>query len=109
MPSPQLSNYLRSSRKRLALSQGEVAFLLGHGSSGQVSRYERFEHMPSLETALVYEVILKIPLSEIFGGMYQKAEREVAERAQVLASRIGKQNAVKCKLLAKLIALNNEK
>src|SRR5690348_884965 len=109
MPSPQLSNYLRSTRKRMALSQSEVAFLLGQGSSGQVSRYERFELMPSLETALAYEVILKIPLSEIFGGLYQKAEREVAERARALASEIGKRDAAKCKLLAKLIALNDEK
>ena len=29
MPSPQLTNYLRTNRKRLGLSQEEVAFVLG--------------------------------------------------------------------------------
>lgn len=107
MPSPQLSNYLRSNRKRLALSQGEVAFLLGQKSSGQVSRYEQFEHVPSLETALAYEAIFKSPLSEIFGGLYQKAEQDVAERARVLASRIGERDAAKRKMLAALGAISN--
>jgi len=87
MPSPQLSNYLRSNRKRLALSQGEVAFLLGMENSAEVSRYENFERIPSLETALAYEVIFGMPLSEIFGGLYQRVEGGVANRARMLASR----------------------
>ena len=107
MPSPQLSNYLRSNRKRIALSQGEVAFLLGHQSSGQISRYERFEHAPSLETALACEVIFKSPLSELFGGLYHKAERDVAERARGLASTMGDKDAAKRKLLAEFGAITN--
>lgn len=110
MPSPQLSNYLRSNRKRIALSQGEVAFLLGQKTSSQISRYERFEHLPGLEAALAYEVIFKSPLSEIFGGLYQDIEREVAERARILASKTqgqgSKPDIAKRKMLAELSALN---
>jgi len=50
-------------------------------------RHERFARTPSLETALAYEVIFKRSVSELFGGLYQKAEREVAERAKILAQR----------------------
>src|ERR1022692_2737361 len=57
MTSPQLPNHLLSNRKRLALSQGEVAFLLGTESGAQVCRYEQFDRQPSLETALACEVI----------------------------------------------------
>jgi len=108
MPSPQLSNYLRSNRKRLVLSQGEVAFLLGRESGAEVSRYENFERLPGLETALAYEVIFGMPLNEIFGGVYQRAEREVAERARILASRTdGKYDAAKREMLNRLAAINH--
>jgi len=107
MQSPQLLNYLQLNRKRMALSQGEVAFLLGQETSGQVSRYEQFQHVPSLETALAYEVIFKSPLSEIFGGLYQKVEREVAERARILSSKVGERDAAKSKMLATLGTTGN--
>jgi len=88
MSSPQLPNYLRANRKRLALSQRDVAFLLGVQSGAKASRYEHFARVPSLGTALAYEVIFKRSVSELFGGLYQKAEREVAARAKALADRV---------------------
>ena len=87
MSSPQLPNYLKANRKRLALSQDEVAFLLGSRTGAKVCRYERFAREPSLETALAYEAIYKRTVSEIFGGLYQKVEREVSERATILTQR----------------------
>src|SRR6266516_4750166 len=87
MTSPQLPNYLRANRKRLALSQHEVAFLLGAQSGAKVCRYERFVREPTLETALAYQAIFKRSVSELFGGLYQKVEGEVTERAKILAER----------------------
>ena len=85
MSSKQLPNYLRTNRKRLALSQDEVAFLLGTQSGAKVSRYEQFARVPSLETALACEVIFQRSASELFGGLYQKVEQQVAERAEALS------------------------
>lgn len=87
MSSTRLPNYLHANRKRLALSQDEVAFLLGIRSGAKVCRNERFVRVPSLETAFAYEVIFQKPARELFSGLYQKAEREVASRAKVLACR----------------------
>jgi transcriptional regulator with XRE-family HTH domain len=87
MASSQLPNYLRSNRKRLALSQDEVAFLLGTKSGAKVSRYERFDREPGIETALALEVIYQRSASELFDGLYQKVERKVIERAKILAGR----------------------
>lgn len=84
MTSPQLPNYLRAHRKRLALSQDEIAFLLGTRSGAKVCRYERFAREPSLPTALAYEAIFQRPVRELLGGMYQRIERDVAARAKVL-------------------------
>lgn len=86
--SSRLPNYLRSSRKRLGLSQEEVAFLLGATNGAKVCRYERFSRRPSLETALACEVIFRTPARELFSGLYQRVNREVSERAKVLAHRI---------------------
>jgi transcriptional regulator with XRE-family HTH domain len=87
MSSSQFPNYLRANRKRLALSQDDVAFLLGTQSGTSVCRYERFVRDPSLETALACEAIFKRSVSELWSGLYQKAERDVAMRAKALVGR----------------------
>lgn len=82
-----LPNYLKSQRKRLALSQEEVGFLLGIGGIGKgekVCRDENFARESSLEDALAYEVIYGLPVRELFAGMYQQAAQDVAARAKIL-------------------------
>lgn len=87
MASLQLPNYLRAHRKRLALSQDEVAFLLGVQSGAKVCRYERFARAPTLETALAFEVIFQRPARELFSGLYEQVERRIAARAKSLTRR----------------------
>jgi transcriptional regulator with XRE-family HTH domain len=89
----QLPNYLRSNRKRLSLSQNEVAFLLGTRSGAKVSLYEGFDRVPSLETALALEVIYQRSASELFGGLYQKVEKEVMARAKILSYRTNQEDS----------------
>ena len=87
MSSPLLPNHLKANRKRLALSQDDVAFLLGTKSGAKVCRYERFVREPSLQTALAYEAIFKMSVSELFGGLYERVEKDVGERAKILSAR----------------------
>src|SRR5579862_2621638 len=87
MALPQLPNYLLSNRKRLALSQGDVAFLVGIKSGSKVCRHERFSRDPNFETGLAFEVIFQQPIRELFAGLYQEIENEVAARARILAAR----------------------
>lgn len=84
----QLPNYLRSHRKRLALSQEDVAFLLGTQSGAKMCRYERFVREPGLEVALAFAVIFGKPLEEVFAGTYRKIERLIAARAKALGYRL---------------------
>lgn len=84
MTSSQITNYLQSNRKRLALSQDEVAFLMGTRGGAKISRYERFAREPSLRTALAFEAIYKRSVSELFDGLYHEVEKEVAGRAKIL-------------------------
>jgi transcriptional regulator with XRE-family HTH domain len=88
MASPKkLSNYLRANRKRLGLSQEEVAFLLGSESGAKVCRYEQLVREPELGTALAYEAILQKSVSELFPGLRRKIAKEVSVRAQTLVRR----------------------
>jgi len=102
MSSTRLSNYLRSNRKRLALSQDEVAFLLGVKSGTKVCRYERFTRQPTLETALAFEVMFQKPVSELFGGLYQEVEEDVTARARLLATSSPPRDARKRKALTRI-------
>jgi transcriptional regulator with XRE-family HTH domain len=87
MASPQLPNYLRTHRKRLGLSQDEVAYLLGAESGAKTSRYERFAREPGFRTALACEAVFQRPIRELFAGLYEQIEREVAARAKKLVLR----------------------
>ena len=87
MSSSPLPNYLRTNRKRLNLTQEEVAFLLGFrglSRGAKVCRDERFAHEPNLRTALAYEAIYQKPIRELFAGLYERIERELTERAKLL-------------------------
>jgi transcriptional regulator with XRE-family HTH domain len=103
-----LTNYLLTNRKRLALSQEEVAFLLGANGEGKgikVSRNENSSRIPSLQTALAYEVIYGMPVRELFAGMYEQVEQEVAERARVLGYRLeGKPKPKRQEVITNLVS-----
>ena len=88
MSSSTLSNYIRANRKRFGFSQGEIAHLLGCAKGEAVSRYERFARLPGLETALALEIILNIPVRDLFLGESRKVERAICRRAKRLADRI---------------------
>jgi len=70
MAQPKLHNYLKTYRRRAGLSQDELAYLLGCADGAKVSRYERRERQPSLETLLAYQVLLGPDASELFAGLY---------------------------------------
>jgi transcriptional regulator with XRE-family HTH domain len=79
MPNVRLENYLKTYRKKAGLTQGEVALLLGNHNGAQVSRYERRKRLPTLRTALAWEAIFNVPLSELFAGLRESVGEEIKE------------------------------
>jgi transcriptional regulator with XRE-family HTH domain len=88
MPAHKLPNYLRTHRKRVGFSQEELTFLLGGKDRRKISQYELALALPSLKTALAYEVIFGTPIRELFAGVYEQIEREVVQQAEELAQKI---------------------
>jgi transcriptional regulator with XRE-family HTH domain len=80
-------NFLRAHRKRSALSQDEIAFLLGAQNGSKVCRYEQMLREPKLKTALAYEAIFNCAVTELFPELYAKVKAAVQERAKTLAKR----------------------
>lgn len=86
-----LSNYLRTFRKRSGLSQDELAALLGCKHGSMVSRYERGDRAPSLETLIAYEVIFQSSARELFRGVHDRVRGSVRQRAQRLSRTVDSQ------------------
>ncbi len=88
MGSQRLDNYLRAHRKNSGLTQEEVAFLLGFDNANLVSRYEKRQRMPPVQTALAYEAIFGIPVAELFAGARQRIASDVEQRRSELTTRL---------------------
>jgi transcriptional regulator with XRE-family HTH domain len=103
-----LPNYLLTARKRLGLTQEEVAFLLGFGGEskgGRVSRYENFTHEPDLQIALGFERIYATPAHELFAGIREEMDQQILARAKVLRHRLANEsNPSRDELVNDLIA-----
>ncbi len=90
MQNDKLDNYLRTYRKKLGLTQREVAFLLGCHSGAKVSRYERSGRIPASGRIFAYEAIFQKPARELFAGIYARAERQTMRNLRMLVSRLRK-------------------
>lgn len=106
-----LDNYVRTYRKRTALSQDDVAFLLGGEAGTSVSRHETGGRLPTLEVALGYQVILGAPVGDLFAGILHGVEANVRTRAEELLTRLDEveDSAVlrrKLEVVSALIAVN---
>ena|SRR2546423_7335478 len=75
-----VENRLWSVRKRRGLEQKQVAYLLNHHTPDQVSRYELGARLPTLETALLLEIIYGAPLRVLYKDLYERLQDEFRER-----------------------------
>jgi len=84
----KLANYVRSHRRRLGLSQTEVAFLVGAAGKAAVSLHESSDQGPSLETLIAYAALFGTSTKELYAGIHEKVEREMARRAGTLSEQL---------------------
>jgi DNA-binding XRE family transcriptional regulator len=67
-------------RKQLGLTQTQLAYLLGNTYKDKVHRLEKGLQLPSLETALLLEIIFQIPTKVLFSHFYQQLQEKVKTR-----------------------------
>src|SRR5438552_938302 len=85
-----LPNYIRTYRKRVHLTQGEVAFLLGSKSTAGVCRHERFRQHPNLENLLAYEMLFRTPVRSLFSEVQRNMEMKLKDRIRLLVRKLAK-------------------
>lgn len=79
-----LNNYIEMYRRRSALSQTELAVLIGADGPGPISRMEKGDRIPTLEELLALEVICEQPIQKLFAGVAEGVSDNLAVRAAAL-------------------------
>ena len=86
-----LPNYIKTFRRRVFLSQDELAQLLGTASGTTVLRHEADQRVPTLDTALAYAATLQVDPRELFAGRHEQQARLVSQRAATLLESVKEQ------------------
>lgn len=96
----KLASYVRTHRRRWALTQDELAGLLGYETSAIISALERNVREPSLRAAHSLSLIFDVSPAELFPHLHLTTENEVLQRARDLYDRLqgNTSRAVKLKL-----------
>ena len=82
--SSRVPSYLRTERRKWGLTQRELAKLLGGKSRTQVSRLERGERAPSVESLLSCLVLFGASAPALFPHLYSHIEERVLRDAAAL-------------------------
>jgi transcriptional regulator with XRE-family HTH domain len=107
-----IASYLRSHRLKSGLSRRELAEIVGLFAETQITRHERSNQFPSLMTALSYQAIFRIPITELFPGLYETIAQGIEERLSALERALENSSARghKANIIAtKLVWLNERK
>lgn len=59
-------NYLRSFRKRTAITQSDIGFLMNNRDKIDICRFEQGERQPPVEMALLYHLLFDAPIHSLF-------------------------------------------
>ena len=79
-----LPSHVREHRKRWALSQDELSYLLRLATGGAVSSHETLARTPGSRVLFRYEALFDVSVSELFPALRASAEEEIAARAKHL-------------------------
>lgn len=80
----RVANRLWRHRKIRALTQWQVALLLGHRKAAHVSRWENGKKLPTLPNALMLGYILRAPVEVLFADLAESLGHQVRRREAAL-------------------------
>lgn len=105
----KVGNYIHARRRQWALTQEELAFLLGYCTKTAVSKLEgRISRIP-LRVALACHIIFGLEASELFPAIMEQVEEGLVRRIgelgdQLKCSRPSQATALKLQLLQEALA-----
>jgi transcriptional regulator with XRE-family HTH domain len=89
------SSSLALQRKRLGYEQKQIAVLLGHKPTYQISRYETGQRIPSLKEAMKLSILYGFPVHILFNRYFRRCREELEKtiKQSGLANKINLENA----------------
>ena len=81
---PRIKTYVRPLRRRWALTQRELAFLIGVRNGAVVSRIERLKRPPSLPVTFACMLVFGAAPPELFPGLISQIHDDVLRRVTEL-------------------------
>jgi transcriptional regulator with XRE-family HTH domain len=81
---PRIKTYVRPLRRRWALTQRELAFLIGVKNGAAVSRIERLKRSPSLPVTFACALVFGTAPPELFPALISKIHDDVLRRVSEL-------------------------
>src|ERR1700704_2272734 len=81
---PRIKTYIRPLRRRWALTQRELAFLVGAKSGTVVSRIEGLKRSPSLPVTVACALVFGTALPDLFPHLHSQIRAEVLRRVSDL-------------------------
>ena len=85
-------HYVRRYRLKSALTQREMAQLLGCQSSATVCQYEANKREPDLRTAFAFRAVFGLAVEELFPELYREVKQQVLIRADQLSNNLSDAN-----------------
>lgn len=76
--------FIAANRDRFALTQRELARLLGLSTGGAVSRIERSNRVPKTQTFIACSIVFGIGTAELFPSLYEEIEEAIITTAKIL-------------------------
>ncbi len=83
-----LPSYLRTYRRKWALTQRELAELLGGVSSDAISKYETLARLPSIQVMLGIEIVFDEKSHDLLPALSYSVRRSVRRNAVALIDRL---------------------
>jgi DNA-binding XRE family transcriptional regulator len=87
-----IENSLRTHRKRSGFTLRALAGVIGFTRPSQISRYERNQDLPPLLTALAYEIMFRVPVSDLFAGVREALAVEIEKNLGELEKQLKNAN-----------------
>ena len=102
-----LPQYLRMHRRRAALTQPELAMLLGFPTRSKVVAYETGPVQRAPRDLMAYEVVFDTTLGEMFEGARREVCKQVERRARKLLDHVVENDEPSPQLDRKLVFLRD--
>ena len=85
-------NLLREFRRRTAITQSDIGFLMNQSDTISICRYEQGERKPPMEMILLYHLLFDVPVHSLFEVQTDNINEDLIVRISQLIEKLKLRN-----------------